>query len=96
MCTNLWYKKNALNKTAASNISENLQLSTPFFLHFQITLPVALEDANHCMQQDAQARNQTFLIPVNKHERSIYTSCIVQMGHDHMPNMKLYWTKDKL
>jgi hypothetical protein len=26
----------------------------------------------------------------------VFLAVIVQMGHDHKPNMKLYWTKDEL
>jgi hypothetical protein len=49
------------------------------------------------MQQDAQARNKPD-ITYSQKIKDLYSflAVIVQMGHDHKPNMKLYWTKDEL
>jgi hypothetical protein len=51
MCTRL-------NKTAASNTSESLQLLDYFLLYFQTILPVTVQEPNCYMQQEIQARNK--------------------------------------
>jgi hypothetical protein len=51
------------------------------------------------MQQDAQARNKpdiTYSQQISEKNWYTFLAVIVQMGHDHKPSMKLYWTKDRL
>jgi hypothetical protein len=50
------------------------------------------------MQQDAQARNEQdnpYSQKINLKELICLLTIIVQMGHDHKPSKKLYWTKDE-
>jgi hypothetical protein len=51
------------------------------------------------MQQDAHVRNEQdspYSQKINLKDLYAFLAVIVQMGHDHKPSKKLYWTKDEL
>jgi hypothetical protein len=67
--------------------------------YIQTILAVIVQETNRYVQQDAQARNKqdiTYSQRVSAKDLYEFLQVTVQMGHDHKPSMKLYWTKDKL
>jgi hypothetical protein len=92
-------EKSGLNKTAAPNITENSQPFDLFLLYFQTILAVIVQETNQYMQQEAQTRNKPDITYSQKISvKNLYTflAVIVQMCHNHKPDMILYWTKDEL
>jgi hypothetical protein len=51
-------EQNGLNKTTATDITENSQPFEFLLLYFQTILAVTVQETNQHMQQDAQARNK--------------------------------------
>jgi hypothetical protein len=88
----------SINKTAASNTSENSQLLDYFLLYFQTILQVTVQEPNCYILQETQARNKPD-IP-DSHQISMkglyaFLAITVQTGHDNKPRTKLWRTTDK-
>jgi hypothetical protein len=86
-------EQSELNKTAARNITQNLQPHDFFMLYFQTVLAVIVQETNQYIQQDARARNKpdiTYSQQISSKDLYAYLAVIVQMGHNHKPSMKLY------
>lgn len=92
-------RKSGLIKTAARNITQNLEPHDFFMLYFQTVLAVIVQETNQYMQQDAQARNKpdiAYSQQMSIKDLNEFLVVIVQMGHNHKPSIKLSWTKDEL
>jgi hypothetical protein len=92
-------QQSVLDKTAAPIITENSQPRDFFLLYFQTIPSVIVQETNRCKQQDTQARNKrniTYSQQISVKDLYAFVAVTGEIGHDHKPSRKRYWTKDEL
>jgi hypothetical protein len=91
-------QRNGLNKEAAPEITSDATPGDYFMLFFCNVLPIILLETNRYMQQAFTAANKTLPPSQEILMRYMFSffALLLQMGHDHKPSLKSYWTNDEL
>jgi hypothetical protein len=91
-------EQNGLNRLAAPSITDESKPGDYFMLFFRQILPLLLLETNRYMEQVFTAKGKTRppTQEIFMKDLLAFLALVIQMGHDHKPSIKSYWTKDEL